>query len=175
MRLDRKKMSNFNALTFIVIIIVILLADTLTHAMIIIALIANVMLLAGNKIPEVNFTMGKPTEVKPATNTAPMVNSEQKHDYASQQVDIYGPYYEQWHAYTKSYDDYPPADARLAYSASEAAHNVDLLSTQMTQRRARDKKCMDGLVTKDKYYYQHHFGGELDNSEAKPWWGRSDY
>lgn len=175
---DCRKMSNFAAVTFIIIIIVILLADTPTHAMIIIALIANFMLFAGDKIPGVNFTMSRPAVNAIPLNPVPMVNSEQTpsaHDYASQPVDIYGPYYEQWHAYTKSYDDYPYPEARISQSASELSHNVDQLSAQMTQRRTRDKKCMDGAVTKDKYYYQHHFGSELDDSEAKPWWGRSDY
>jgi len=51
----------------------------------------------------------------------------------------------------------------------------DELNARIVSQRTRDKKCMDGFVTKNANYYKKHFGRELDEAENRVWWGASEY
>jgi len=52
---------------------------------------------------------------------------------------------------------------------------VDEKNTMMALARSRDKKIMDGFVSKTAEYYKQYFGDELAQSEAKVWWGANEY
>lgn len=51
----------------------------------------------------------------------------------------------------------------------------DEANARMASLRQRDKKCLDGWVTKNANYYKKHFGRELAEEEAKRWWGNQEY
>lgn len=90
--------------------------------------------------------------------------------------DMYGPQYNAWSAHGRSYDMYPDVKPHVGVSCAENDYSVDTLGTLMTQKRgARDKRAMDGAVSKGVDYYKYHYAEELDDEEAKPWWGRHEY
>lgn len=90
--------------------------------------------------------------------------------------DLYGPQYDAWSAHNRSYDMYPDVRPHVGVSCAENDYSVDTLGTLMTQKRgARDKRAMDGAVSKGVDYYKYHYGSELDEEEAKPWWGRHEW
>lgn len=51
----------------------------------------------------------------------------------------------------------------------------DEANARMASLRQRDKRCIDGWVTKNANYYKKHFGRELAEEEAKRWWGNQEY
>jgi hypothetical protein len=90
--------------------------------------------------------------------------------------DMYGPQYNAWSAHGRSYDMYPDVKPHVGVSCAENDYSVDTLGTLMTQKRGtRDKRAMDGAITKGVDYYKYHYADELDKEEAKPWWGRHEY
>lgn len=103
-------------------------------------------------------------------------NPQQSEGFANdnQTVDLYGPYYEMWHSYHDT-SMYEPPRPVVGATCAERSQSVDMANVFMAQQRARDKKCSDGWAVKDANYYRHHYGGELDQAEAKAWWGRGDY
>lgn len=124
----------------------------------------------------------------PAAQTTQYPNQTQQHDILAQPVptttqeSMYGPSYEVWNASRQSYDIYsdprtnfaPAASYGSAYSGS-ATYDVDGANTRMARARARDRRCIDGAVTKGADYYKYHFGSELDDTERRVWWGNNEY
>jgi hypothetical protein len=72
------------------------------------------------------------------------------------------------HKPTACYD--PPIELPTAIHK-----NIDDLVTEMAAARSRDRRAIDGAVTKTADYYKRHYGDELDQSEAKVWWGNNDW
>lgn len=52
---------------------------------------------------------------------------------------------------------------------------IDEANTRQVNMRTRDKKVIDGYVSKNSNYYKRHFSKELDESENKRWWGNDEY
>lgn len=52
---------------------------------------------------------------------------------------------------------------------------IDEANTRQVAMRTRDKKVLDGYVSKNANYYKRHFSKELDESENKRWWGNDNY
>jgi hypothetical protein len=168
----------FIVMTFVIIIAVVLLADNLTSAMLIVSLLANFFVISGhfNKLSKnilgISATnWGKP----PAKPIAEEVVAPVAVPADNQNTNLYGEDYERYHAYQDSYTGcYNEPKPVVGMSCSENSSGIDAMNAIMAQRRARDKKCMDGVASKDVNYYRHHFGSELDEAEAKPWWGAFD-
>jgi hypothetical protein len=170
-------------LTFILVIIVILVADSLTTAMLIVSLLANFLVISSQfkKISknflDIGIAAGPQTQDHENTlhgDSPPVSPPESAAD--TQPVDLYGPFYEMWHAYRNSYDQCYDAPRVNAYGdCSGRTYNIDTANTFMAQRRARDKRAMDGWAVKDANFYKHHYGAELDDTENRVWWGRNEY
>lgn len=95
---------------------------------------------------------------------------------SDQNTNMYGRHQEEYDSYINSYTSaYPEPKPVVAVSCSERDNSIDGANALMAQRRARDKKCMDGAALKTAAFYRHHYAGELDESENKPWWGRSEF
>lgn len=52
--------------------------------------------------------------------------------------------------------------------------DVNTRALELMQRRDRNKRSMIGAVCRDVNYYKYHFADELDKAEARPWWGEDD-
>lgn len=52
---------------------------------------------------------------------------------------------------------------------------IDEANTRLAGLRQRDKRAIDGAVSKNANYYKRHFAKELDEAENKRWWGNHEY
>lgn len=166
---------HFFALTFIIMIAVVLLADSMLSAVLIISLLVNFLIIA-SKYGQIarNELDVSIDDIKSKKN--PAVETSIDHNAPEPPIDMYGPFYEMYHSYHTAYTDcYDAPQMAVGASCAERSNSVDAQNTLMAQRRARDKKCSDGWVTKDANYYKHHFGSELDDTENRVWWGRNEF
>lgn len=166
----------FVTLTFVIVIAVILLADNLTTAMLIVSLLANFLVISSQFGKISKNTLGLNIREWGVPLSEQKKEIEEKSVFQHEDPIIYGPSYEMWHAYqdgyTKCYDE---PQAVVGVSCAEKNSGIDAANALMAQRRFRDKKCSDGWASKDANYYKHHFAGELDEVEDKPWWSRHEY
>jgi len=72
-------------------------------------------------------------------------------------------------------DCYKPTPRELNESNLGGYRGIDERNAYIGAARARDKKCMDGAVTKNMNYYKKNYGRELDEYESKLWWGNDEY
>lgn len=70
---------------------------------------------------------------------------------------------------------YKPKLAESNRCMLNAEPGIDATNARMAALRARDKKVIDGAVTKTADYYRRHFSDELEKAEAKRWWGQNEY
>ncbi|SIP86052.1 Hypothetical protein PACV_339 [Pacmanvirus A23] len=172
----------FCVLTFIIMIAVILTADSLTTAMLVITLLTNFLVISshfgkiGKTVGMTVEKIGKPAEVETESQTKE--HSEATHEtpnISEENLSIYGADYEKWHAYNDSYTScYDEPKTVVGSSCSERTFDVDTMNALVAQKRARDKKCMDGVALKDANYYREHFGDEFKETEDRIWWGRNE-
>lgn len=171
---------NLVALSFIVIIIIIYLADSLSTAVIIITLIVNFVVICvhlsnidccDSSSQQLGGAAANPTAatdigppVMALMPAQPMVPGEGG-DYGSA-YDIY--------AHANEYTP-EPSVFPLQYGPAEGVVGVDSAATIIAQRRARDKRAMTAAATKTADYYKYAFGDELSSAEAKRWWGENEY
>lgn len=168
----------FLQLTLIIILVVVIIADTPMNALIIIVLLINLLyILSHAGIISVPMTQKQPLQSAPAV---PQPQPQPKKP-ASASVDddpvfnnIYGREWNNYDAYKTPYLNDPPVHV-YTDGAADAQLTVDQSSMIYNQRRNRDKRSIDGAITKDVNYYKYHFGDELDMEENKPWWGNNDY
>lgn len=156
-------------LTFIIILIVIQLSDNITTAVLIITLLANFLIICSqlSSINIANFSIK--TENGPEETPLPADDNNEE------EYHMYGPAWDRFHNYQLGYTDaYEDPKFVIGTDASEATQGIDGANTLMAERRTRDKKCIDGAVTKTADYYRHHFGDELSQEEKKVWWGHYD-
>ena len=52
---------------------------------------------------------------------------------------------------------------------------IDEANSRLAALRQRDKRAIDGAVSKNANYYKRHFAKELDEAENKRWWGNQEY
>lgn len=173
----------FIILTFIIIIAVILLAENLMTAMLIVSLLANFLVISAQfgkiskNILNISAT-GMPPKPSPKIEppASSNVSSSGSPEQTEQDTNLYGPLYELWHEYNNAYSDcYNSPQMVVGSSCAERTYNIDEANAFMAQKRARDKKCMDGLVTRDASYYKYHYGDELDQAEERLWWGKFEH
>ncbi len=70
---------------------------------------------------------------------------------------------------------YPEVPYDLGKCNTGAYLPFDEANARLAALRQRDKKVLDGYVTKNANYYKRHFSTELDEAEAKRWWGDKEY
>jgi hypothetical protein len=54
--------------------------------------------------------------------------------------------------------------------------DIDAKNAQISKLRGgqRSRKCSDGWASKNANFYRKNFAREIDEYEAKPWWGRQE-
>ncbi len=176
----------FAIFTFVVILAVILIADSLTTAVFIISMLTNFLVISGRfgKISResVDISITTPTPLKSQIDTEldqiPPLQSQIDTELPlqPQNPQLYGHDYDKWHShhvsYGKCYNDPQPI---ALHSCSENTANVDNAITLMARRRFRDAKCSDGWASKNANYYKYHYNTELKDAEQKQWWGNNEF
>ena len=117
----------------------------------------------------------------PVPTPAPAPEPEPEHlDKATEYEDPYNPY--PWMGsptYSSAYRPPPPFKAigsRGAYKCNINDYpTYDEQHARLAALRQRDKKAIDGWVTKNANYYKKNFGRELDDAEKQQWWGNDEY
>ena len=192
----------FLFLTFAVVIAIILYADSLRSAFVLVAALINIMFLVSRQglLDHTNLVINVQTETPPVDLTEdltaepsddPIVGAEvngaevldelgtevlEEIDDTDRSGDMYGPFYGEWDSYRSGYNtSYDKPTIAVGASAAEKNYSIDEANALMVQRRTRDKKCSDGWLTKDADYYKYHFGNELNEAENKEWWTRHEY
>lgn len=174
--------------TLVAVIAVILISDSFSNALVVLSIVFNMILLCLllGVIPGQNLsmviqpkqgllpTMQPPTMQLP-TIQPPVVPSKPPAESFNPVFDnLYGTDWNNYDAYKMTYFDYPKVTP-YAESSPDLQLGVDQSCAYYAQRRTRDKKQMDGIATKDANFYKYHFYDELEQSENKPWWGRSEF
>lgn len=161
-------MTETSIVLYIVIIAAIFLSEDKVLTLLAASIALNIMLLLSDNAIEGTS--------KAAATASDEVKSTVEQLSPDAIDDMYGPQYNAWYAHNRSYDMYPDVTPKVGVSCAENDYSVDALGTLMTQKRgARDKRAMDGAVSKGVDYYKYHYGSELDEEEAKPWWGRQEW
>lgn len=169
-------MDNITVLVFIIIIAAVMVSEDKILTVLAASVALNLALLFSTDVnsggrsasagDEHNVQKTAPADVKATIET---LGSDALGD-------LYGPQYDAWSAHNRSYDMYPNVRPHVGVSCAENDYSVDTLGTLITQKRgSRDKRAMDGAVSKGVDYYKYHYGSELDEEEAKPWWGRHEW
>jgi hypothetical protein len=176
----------FIVLVFIVMIAIVLLSNNLTTAVLLVSVIANIIIMSSPSLGK-NFLSLNATEwgetpedpepvpevVIPEPEPVPEPTAPFEGD---QSTNMYGMDHEKYHGYHTAYTDcYPEVKPVIAASCSERDLTMDGANAFMAQKRSRDKKVMDGVASKTSAYYRQHYAEELDEEEAKPWWGQSSW
>ena len=184
------------ALTFIVLIAIIMLSDSLATSVMIISILASFFVISATSstftqtiidataknwgIPDSSSKQDALSSVASAVASVPDVSDSMIAGPGGPGVDqntnLYGAEYEKHHAYNASYTDcYVKPQPVIVESPAERDISIDERNCLIAQRRARDKKCMDGFVSKNADYYKYFYADELSDTENRPWWSRSDY
>lgn len=175
----------FTIFTIIMLIIVVLLSDSFVTAIVLCMLLVNLLTLCSHyNVIDIDYsTLGNilPSKVTKIDSDKVDLNKEQPVETASDielskpaTPHMYGPEYDAWQTNQTSYSEcYNEPQLPLFASCAESG-GVDARLSLLAQQRARDRKCMDGVVSKNADYYKFHFADELEQSESKPWWGLSD-
>ncbi len=192
-------------LTLIIIIIVVLMADSIITAAVIVALLLNFLAISAywkelrhgyasmniagwGAVPkdetaeeetadeETKDEESNPVPIKPRKslieeNIIPAENTSE-----DQNTNLYGRAQEEYDGYINAYTNcWRKPKPVIFQSCAEQDYSIDAANVMMAQRRARDKRCIDGAVSKDAGFFKHHYAEELDESENKIWWSRSEY
>lgn len=167
--------------TLIVILAVALISDSLSNAALMLSVLINVLLalVVAGVIPTYGVGIGdgsKPQQPQPQQQSQPQPQPPQSPPESFNPVfnNLYGNEWNNYDAYKSTYFNYPKHEPYVE-SSPDMQLTIDQQAVLMAQRRTRDKRQIDGMVSKDVNFYKYHFGNELDVEENKPWWGRNDY
>jgi hypothetical protein len=159
----------FILLTFVVILAIIILADNVITALLLVSLVTNFLIIYSQFI-RVSKPKNKDREPEKEVNLLgvlpdPVPDNSKEKDLPMQMYKTLHYDYDNYKDTQGLYDVKPyPGDVA----------SVDTANTLMARRRARDKRCTDGWLTKTSNYYKYHYANELAEEEAKPWWGRAE-
>ncbi len=157
----------FVILTFIVILVIIYLSESITTAVLVVSLLTNFLIISSQLSsieisgPAPNYGISRFT----GDNEQPQSEPEDQ-DYHEQDPE-WDQYYVNHSSYTTAYEAPKPV---VAMDASESTVGVDSANVLMAQKKgSRDKKCSDGWASKTADYYRYHFNDELEKTEARDW------
>lgn len=169
----------FFILAFVVFVGIIMASENLTTAMLIASLLTNFLVLS--------LYMGKIKKLcGPDDTTAGFdsSNTTSSDDTSADNIDPDGgiPSYNNpntnYAENTMYRDQYIAAgnfkDSYFTYSAPQMCdvgiQGIDNANIVLNRANQRDKKCFDGLASKNANYFKPHFGSEFVDSENKIWW-----
>lgn len=190
----------FIVLSFIVVIAVLILADSLASAALTVSLVASFLVLYFhfNKLhcqlaaasgveedKEEGLTTGREGASEMPTNNSAKSLADIREREENPYTHMYGAAQSKYDLFRYGMTGYPtplPGTVfaekdvlKVTGGPSDNVYGVDSLNVYMAQRRFRDKKMYEGIVDKNMDYYKHHFGDELSEAESRPWWGRAEY
>jgi hypothetical protein len=129
-------------------------------------------------------TQQQPTQQQPTISSYPGVIernnivSQDKLSDDDQNTNLYGQEQAEYDNYINAYTNcYDKSQHVVGFSCAEGDSTMDTAGALMAQKRTRDKKCMDGFVSKmsNPHFMRHHYSKELDEEESKVWWARGEY
>jgi hypothetical protein len=169
----------FIAFFYIIVIAIILLADDLATTVAVLALVANILVISG-----CFSKMGK--QLKDSMESAPAstgpspspTDGLQDAIAAAEEIDqnpnTLGDEWEAHHIYNSTFDSSPPDHVAIG-SPAELSTDYDTTNSLLSRRRFQGKKAIDGALVKTADYYKYQYADELAQSEAKPWWGNTEF
>lgn len=162
---------NLVVLSFIIIIAIIFMADSMTTAVLLITLIVNFIVVCVHLSSienECEDSMSSQSSTMTAADIGPAVQAA----HPGMQQSGYGIEHD---LYSHMNEHFSPPTPFPITSASDGIVGVDSANVIMAQQRTRDKRAMTAAATKTANYYRHHFADELEESEAKRWWGANEF
>lgn len=180
----------FLVLTFMVLVIIILVSDSLTSAVLAISLLANLFVISthlenrtqtavhGKLDAPGTLCKPKALNVHNMNDASPLPLDTNEHEYAvegftGQPTNLYGAAFMEYDAYKSPGMNWAGQQPDLIDMGDNSG--IDGATALMARRRSRDKVVMDGVAVRDANYYKHHFADELEESEQKQWWGNSEF
>jgi hypothetical protein len=174
----------FLAFFYVVVIAIILLADDLPTTIAIMALVANILTIAicfnkmGKQYTAANSDPTAPSDTATPPDAQTSSSGLQEAIDAAEEVDqdpnLYGDDWEAHHAYNSTFDTL--SDNHVAVnSPAELSTDYDSTNALLSRQRFQGKKAIDGALVKTADYYKYQYADELAQSEAKPWWGNTEF
>ena len=166
----------FLAFFYVITIAIILLADDLTMTVAIMALVANMLTIAFcfNKMGSAHKKATSDTQVAPNTPTDSLQSTINSIEEVDQNPNLYGDKTEAHHIYDSTFNADPAASVVID-SPAELSNDYDSTNALLSRQRYQAKKAIDGHLVKTADYYQYQYANELAESEAKPWWGNTEF
>lgn len=158
----------------IILIILCIMAKDATD----IVLIAAVFVMIASMSSTLHMTYtrmgtGVP-ESAPAVESEPTADATES-EHAEENPNLrYGVNQREYDAYITSFGKCYTVKP-VTVNGTDIDNSMDSNMAMIGQKRARDKRAIDGAVIKDANFYRHHFADELDQAEKKVWWGESEF
>ncbi len=168
----------FLAFFYVITIAIILLADDLTMTVAILALVANILTISicFNKMGAIQ--QKNPDPVAAPNMPAPASNELQSTIESIEEIDqnpnLYGDEWEAHHVYNSTFDTLDANHVAID-SPAELGNDYDSTNALLSRQRYQTKKAIDGGLVKTADYYKYQYANELAESEAKPWWGNTEF
>lgn len=169
----------FFILTIIVFIIICVLVNDPLDVIICVSALAGAMFYFRDHV-SMTYTKGtkKDSDADASANTDTKTadaNAEAADTPKDQNPNLrYGVDQREYDAYINTYANTPAQAQPITYNGTDVDCSMDANMALIGQKRARDKRAIDGAVIKDANFYRHHFGDELDKTEKRVWWGESE-
>jgi hypothetical protein len=171
----------FIVITFVVLIVVILMAPDIITAIMLCGLVLGYLYVCGKVTPlsikhsldntnnantDNTLDMYPIPEIKPAVEDLPAAGE--------MAGGLYGSDYDVWQSNQESYSIDSDRVLPIGRSPSELG-GVDAQLALLSQQRARDRKCLEGAASRNADFYKYHFSDELEKAESLRWWGNNEY
>lgn len=167
--------SFFFILVIIIVIMLAIMADD-NHIALVLAVIGAMMWCSAHgynmtytRMMDATSSADKPADA-PANETTE-TETEQKDENPNLR---YGVSQREYDAYITSFGKCYPVKP-VTVNGTDIDNSMDSNMAVIAQKRARDKRAIDGAVVKDANFYRHHFADELDQTEKRVWWGESEF
>jgi hypothetical protein len=168
----------FFILTVIVFIIICVLVNDPLDVIICVSALAGAMFYFRDRV-SMTYTKGAKKESDTGANADANASANTDTKAADAPKDQnpnlrYGVDQREYDAYINTYANTPAQAQPVTYNGTDIDCSMDANMALIGQKRARDKRAIDGAVIKDANFYRHHFGDELDKTEKRVWWGESE-
>ena len=149
--------------TFVVILCLIILTCDFSIILLCVSLAFNLFLISNETGPIIDAASAVITPAVPAASLAESsVTQAATSTPLTQEIADYN----NW----LSYRNTPMASAPVLRGT-----DIDTRAAMLSGSRCRDKRAIDGAASKDAAYFKYHYGAELEEQEAKPWWSATEY